>query len=448
MEHQWEQADQLEPWLGRSFVCDSCGREHRVPLRRVVLERGALAALPMYAQERGLRDLLLVCDRRTVEAAGQALLKLCAEAQLPAQLCVLDDDEHGELAASERAIVQLLLHVSPATQALVAVGAGTLHDIVRFAAHRTGRVFLSVPTAPSVDGFASTGAPLILGGFKQTIPACAPDAIFGDLEVLALAPRPMIAAGFGDMLGKYTSLADWQLGQLLLDEPVCELAAEITRQGLELCIRHIDDIASGTEGGVSKLMEGLLLSGISMLLVGHSRPASGAEHHLSHYWEMQFLQAGRQALLHGAKVGVAAVHMAALYREAAALDAPAVQAAVQQRLASPAWLAPDGEAAAIRAGYGAIASQVLAENADALAPASRAAQLRQLAERLSQRWGDVAAVCRRMPAPEQLAAWLQRVGGATAPEQLGIEPELVEGSLRYAKYVRNRYTILRLREWL
>ncbi|CAG7632146.1 sn-glycerol-1-phosphate dehydrogenase [Paenibacillus allorhizosphaerae] len=447
-ENQLKQAHRIEPWLGRSFTCGSCGQQHQVPLRKVVLERGAMAALPAYAQERGLRNLLLVSDRRTAEAAGRKLLALCEEAQLQAQLCVLADDEHGELAADERAVVQLLLHVTPATQAIVAVGAGTLHDIVRFAAHRSGRVFLSVPTAPSVDGFASVGAPLILGGFKQTIPACSPEAIFGDLAVLATAPRPMVAAGFGDMLGKYTSLADWELGRVLLDEPLCELAAEMTRQGLELCIRHTEEIAAGTEKGLRKLMEGLLLSGISMLIVGHSRPASGGEHHLSHYWEMKFLQAGRRALLHGAKVGVAAVKMAALYREAASRGAEAVRQSIRQRLADPGYSAPDSARAAIAAGYGAIATQAFEENAAELDPARRTALQRQLAERLGSRWDAVQAICRSVPAPERLADLLAAAGGPVTADQLGVEPQLVDESLRYAKYVRNRYTIMRLHEWL
>ncbi|MCZ8513285.1 sn-glycerol-1-phosphate dehydrogenase [Paenibacillus filicis] len=445
-EQLMEEAGRIEPWLGRTFVC-VCGETHRVPLRKVVLERGALAALPAYAQERGLRELLLVCDRRTAEAAGQALLERCTEARLQAKLYVLADDEHGELAADERAIVQLLLHMDASAQGLVAVGAGTLHDIVRFAAHRTGRAFLSVPTAPSVDGFASVGAPLIVGGFKQTVPACAPEAIFADLEVLASAPRPMIAAGFGDMLGKYTSLADWELGRLLLDEPVCELAAEMTRRGLGLCVDHAGEIAAGSEVGLRRLMEGLILSGISMLIVGHSRPASGAEHHLSHYWEMRFLQEGRRALLHGAKVGAAAVIMGGYYASTAKLSPGEVRTAVERRLADPASYDPAAAVTAIREGYGGIASSVLAENAAELDPVRRRAQLELIGGRLVSRWDAVRDVCRRVPEPERLAALLAASGGRTTPEQLGIGPGLVEDSLRFAKYVRSRYTILRLQEW-
>lgn len=444
------EANPIERWLNKSFAC-SCGEEHVAPIRKVIIERGALRELAPYALERGYRELLLVADRRTLEAAGRELLQLCEAAQLRASLCVLEDDEHGEIAADERVIVQLLLHVTPSTEAIVAVGAGTIHDAARFVAHRTGRAWLSVPTAPSVDGFASTGAPLIVGGFKQTVPACAPEAIFADAAVLVRAPQAMIAAGFGDMLGKYTSLADWQLGRILFGEPYCELAADITRQGLALCVDHAEDIAAGTEKGVRKLMEGLTLSGISMLLAGNSRPASGGEHHLSHFWEMRFIQERRRALLHGAKVGVAAVRMAALYESAAALTREAAAQAIAARQARGDAPAVARMRAQIAAGYGSLAEQVLRENGlgPASADGSAAEALhRDLPRRIVERWDDIRSVCRSVPSPRELAASLRRAGGLTTVEELGVERELLDESMRYAMYVRNRYTILRLAQWL
>ena len=445
------QAGQIDPWLGRSFTC-GCGSEHEAPIRKVVIDNGALQALPAYALEQGYTELLLVADQRTLEAAGAELLRYCeAAAGLQARLCVLTDDEHGELAADERILVQLMLHVTPTAQAIVAVGSGTIHDAVRFVAHKMNRVFLSVPTAPSVDGFSSVGAPLIIGGFKQTIPACAPEAIFADLKLLSKSPRAMIAAGFGDMLGKYTSLADWQLGQVLFGEAYCELAADMTRQGLALCVDYVDEIAAGTELGMRKLMEGLTLSGISMLLVGNSRPASGAEHHLSHYWEMRFLQQRRRALLHGAKVGAAAVLMAERFAAAAALSPEQAASAIAARRASGDAPALERARADIAAGYGGIAGQVLAENGIAegqTAAEAYAAEQQALAQRIAERWDDVRSVCASVPAPAELAGLLERVGGPAQVAELGIEPGLLQDSLRYAMYVRNRYTILRLGQWL
>jgi glycerol-1-phosphate dehydrogenase [NAD(P)+] len=428
----------LDQWLNTSFSC-SCGNKHEVPLKKVVLERGALKSVAGYLEAAGYRHVTLVADARTYETAGAKLHGLLEAAQLEVSLSVIKNNALGEVAADEEAIVQVLLDTPLSSQALLAVGSGTVHDIVRFVSHRTGRTFLSVPTAPSVDGFSSVGAPLIVRGFKQTIPASAPEAIFADLGVLAAAPQAMVAAGLGDMLGKHTSLADWALGRLLLDEHHCELSARLTLEAVELCTANLTEIAQRSELGMLRLMEGLILSGLSMLMVGHSRPASGAEHHLSHYWEMVLLQQRRRALLHGAKVGVATVLMAQEYRALLNLS----PGEVQRRIASAPTQQEDAQR--IRLAYGAMADQVIAENKSAMtleldAPAFQA--------RLIESWGDVLSIARGIPTPAQLVAWLEAVQGPVTPAQLGVEPELVAQSLDNALFVRNRFTILRLKRWL
>ena len=108
--------------------------------------------------------------------------------------------------------MQVLVRADRENRTYLAVGSGTITDITRFASHRTKADFISIPTAPSVDGYTSPSASLVIERLKQTVIAQPPIAIFADLPTLCAAPRPMIAAGFGDMLGKYTSLADWQLG--------------------------------------------------------------------------------------------------------------------------------------------------------------------------------------------------------------------------------------------
>ena len=46
-------------------------------------------------------------------------------------------------------------------------------------------------------------------------------------------------------------------------------------------------------------MYGLVLSGVAMQMVGFSRPASGSEHHISHFIEMNVLNKENSALCDG-----------------------------------------------------------------------------------------------------------------------------------------------------
>lgn len=261
--------------------------------------------------------------------------------------------------------------------------------------------FISVPTAPSVDGFTSTGAPIIIKGEKKTIPASAPEAIFADLDILINAPQSLVAAGFCDMLGKTTSLFDWKFAHWAAGEPYCPAAERITRQALTDCVNHVQEIAKREVGGIRVLTNALIESGLAMLIFGQSHPASGAEHHLSHYWEMEYLRLGKKQLLHGAKVGAACVEIAKLYhhsmKEERLLKALASSAKDQEKL-----------------------------------------------ERIHSRWEDIMELIKSVPEPSELRKLIRIMDGPATPAELGIDKELLTRSMKEAHQVRlNRYTMLR-----
>ncbi len=129
---------------------------------------------------------------------------------------------------------------------------------------------------------------------------------------------PMLTAGFGDIIGKYTALCDWRLSRQLFDEYYCEEAAILMEQALEKCANNAKALSQRDPAAVEAVTEALILSGVAMGLVGNSRPASGAEHHMAHYWEMDALRRGEEHPLHGNAVGASAVISASLYELAAA----------------------------------------------------------------------------------------------------------------------------------
>jgi len=282
---------------------------------KIVVERDAFAQCAEYVKSKNWTNVLLIADEHTKKAAGDELAEHLTGAGIKVNLCMIDPDKNGDVKADEVSLVQALLAIDQGVDSLLAVGAGTIHDITRFCSDKTGIPFVSIPTAPSVDGFTSVGAPLVVRGTKTTFKAVSPAALFADIEVLTNAPPQMIAAGFGDMTAKFTSLADWRFSHLTAGEPYSEEAAAITERALWQCVDHVEQIAAKEEEGIRILMNALIESGKAMLLFGQSHPASGAEHHLSHFWEMDFIKKGRPQILHGAKVAAATVLIAAVYKQ-------------------------------------------------------------------------------------------------------------------------------------
>ena len=159
-------------------------------------------------------------------------------------------------------------------------------------------------TAPSMDGFTSGVTPLIEKGFKITRNAQTVSDILMDFDVLRAAPRIMIGAGVGDILAKYCCLTDWRISSLLTGEKVNEEAFLLMLDAVRACDESIPQLLRGEAEGVEKLMDALLISGYAMVIAGNSRPASGAEHPMSHFLEMDFLRRGERIPLHGIKVGL------------------------------------------------------------------------------------------------------------------------------------------------
>jgi len=384
---------------------------------------------------RGFSRLCLVADANTYQALGCAVERRLRAARRAVKTVLLSNDE---VVADERHLMQLFVALDGTHQVLLAVGSGTIHDIVRFVGDRARTPFIAVPTAPSVDGYPSSGAPVVLDGFKQTIPARSPLAVFADLSTLCAAPRPMIAAGFGDTLAKYTAHADWQLGHLLWGEPYDEAVAARTLGAVAHCARESTRVARADPGGVHLLMMSLLESGLSMAEIGHSRPASGSEHHLSHFWEMLLLRQGRPAVLHGAKTGVASLIIARLYGRLRAMAPGEVRA----RLAVARLPDSDAEAQRVRAEFGAAGEQVVRDHRAFLAMTS--IRFDDLRTRIAENWGRIQQISDSVPDPEVLAEFLREVGAPTDAAELGLTPAECQRALRFSHYLRNRFTILKL----
>ena len=242
--------------------------------------------------------ILVVADVNTyaVNGVGDCVSEALSESGMAFEKFVFDD-EH--LIPDERAVGSIIIAASEEKiDFIVGIGSGTINDLCRYCAHILGINYAIVATAASMDGYLSTVSPLIVKGVKTTFNAIAAEAVLTEPEILENAPRLMTAAGFGDIIGKYTSLLDWRLSNLLFDEPMVEEAVCMTEKALEIC--------RGELSGAG-VMDALVLSGEAMKLVGSSRPASGAEHHIAHLWEMMFLEEGKTPVLHGVKVGVAAL---------------------------------------------------------------------------------------------------------------------------------------------
>lgn len=299
---------------GYTYTC-SCGREHSVDIRSIAIGKGVISNLPEILSEFRNKKIIVVSDIHTWAIAGERVFKLLQNAGYTGlSAYTLESENYPIVVPDERVVARLLYETPNDTALLLAVGAGTINDICKIVSYKMGIASATVGTAPSMDGYASSMSPLIVNHSKVTYLSHYPYAIVCDSEIMATAPDVMFRAGFGDIVGKYTALADWQLTVKMNHEYYCETTAQLVRNAVDLCVQNAEAYMKREPEAIDCMNEALLLSGIAMGLVGISRPASGCEHHMAHFWELDALKKGIEHPLHGNSVGVGSIVACEAYK--------------------------------------------------------------------------------------------------------------------------------------
>ena len=286
----------------------ACGKHHSCDIGFVAIERGAIRHLKCLCRD--YSSILVVADGNTYAAAGEKTEKALAGKKLTRVIF----SGSTVLIPNEDAIAQVQ-EALPGNALIVGIGSGVIQDLCKYVSFYSGIPYYIVATAPSMDGYASTGAAMITGGMKVTYSAKVPEAILADTEILKDAPFEMIQAGYGDIVGKYSALNDWKLSHAVNGEYLCRSIYDMIMEALEQTLKLADGLVKREEESVRVLMEALVLVGIAMSFAGSSRPASGSEHHLSHFFEIIGIVNSEDYFPHGIDVAYSTVVTAKLREE-------------------------------------------------------------------------------------------------------------------------------------
>ena len=427
----YETPHALNDYLDTRFECN-CGREHYASLKFVSVRKNALEDLPVFAQKLDFKSLYLICDPITYDIAGKRCMEILAAADVKASAVVLKHTGFDEATLGE-----LLINMPDDCDLVVAVGTGAINDMTRYFSFRMHRPFFTVATAAPMDGFASALAVLNINNLKTSIDAQTPTAIIGDTEILKNAPYRMIAAGLGDLLGKATCLCDWKLSKVINGEHYCDRIVELVEQCVADVLQNAGKAKDRDPAVLGNIMEGLVLTGVAMSLYGNSRPASGCEHHMSHYWEMMFEQAGKRPVPHGTQVGVGTVLVLKAVEQflSKAVDFDAA------RKAAASYHEAEWEASIMTA-YGPAAPGVIEMEKKALKNETSARLAR--IDAMEQNWPAIEALLKDLPSSAYVKELLEGLGSPSLPAQIDVDKELLKNTFLYCKETRARYTILQM----
>jgi glycerol-1-phosphate dehydrogenase [NAD(P)+] len=406
--------------------------------RHLTLDAGAIQlTASAFRAAFGERPAVVVADLTTWSVAGQRVEQTLRRAGLATRPpIVLSIPLHADF---DR-VLELQAAIKLADATPVAVGSGTINDLTKLAAHRHGRPYMVVATAASMDGYAAFGASITRDGFKQTMACPAPAAIVADLAIIAEAPTSLTAAGYGDLLGKVTAGADWIVADALDVEAIGANAWELVQGPLGDALGTPERLSRHDMMATEKFFLGLVISGLAMQATQSSRPASGAEHLISHLWEMTGLAEGPNPPSHGTKVGIGTVLVTMLYERLMEHDLTAVDVEAQVAALSSASDVERNVRAALPAGE--VADRAVVET---MAKHPTPDQLQDRLTLLRECWpGLRERIAGQLVPPAELRRRLHALGAASHPGAIGIDPTRLRADLLAARLIRRRYTVLDL----
>ena len=201
---------------------------------------------------------------------------------------------------------------------------------------------------------------------------------------------------------------------------------------------NLEEIKARSSKGIQLLTEALLLSGITIMIIGHTRAVASVEHNIAHYWEMMQLLHGKLPPSHGASVGVSTLLVLPVFKafaqeDLSKLDLEQVRRERLERPERVKWM--------YRAYEKTAAETIMAENeGDFL---SWEEQKRRIL-RAQTRFQELRAIITELPSYETLESAMRFLGCQTVPEQCGVDSGLLNLSMRCAKDYRTRYTLFKL----
>lgn len=401
------------------------GEPLTVPVRKVAIGTGLAAEAGALIAPLGLgRQLAVVMDPDTRAAMGDAVVAALGSHH-HVDVLMLGPHPHPDME-----VVDKVRAASEEAHGLIAVGSGSINDIAKHAAHLAGKPYAVFGTALSMNGYTSASAAITEKGLKKSLASTAPKGVFLDLDVLAAAPKRLIAAGFGDSICRCTAQTDWLMSHFIRGTRYRDIPFVLQQEEEEALMADPGRLVAGDRAAVALLARMLVLSGFGMTLAGGSYPASQSEHLIAHYIDMR----GRNLPLayHGEHIAVTTVTMARL----------------QERMLGQGSLAIRANADTLSVFTREFGPALGAECWNAFRPKLLDGEgAAALNHRLAADWPVIrqrlAAVSR--PAAEVEAA-LVSVGAPVKPEDLGIPSAFYDEALRNARRIRDRFGMLDLAE--
>ena len=421
----------VDKYLNVPLECD-CGRTHYAPIKACSIGPGAIYDLLGYVQQYGYLKPYIICDKITYQIAGIKCEQQLKDAGYDVKVLILKHMNFDEATLGE-----IVINKPDDCDLMIGCGTGSITDMLRYSSFKLGLPCFTVATGAPMDGFSASVGIMNVDNLKATMPAHSTEVIIGDTDILSGAPFRMSLAGFGDLIGKLTALNDWRIAVIVKGDHYCEDMDKLVTAYVDDIMGKAEAIKNKDPEALGAIFNALLLTGATISLYGTSRPISGSEHHISHYWEAIGDQLGKAFAMHGEQVAVGTV-LSLMVSEKLREKKIDFDAARSKAVAydKAAW---EQEVHRV---YGSAAEAIirLEEKAGKNEVEGKLCRI----DTIEKRWDEIKALLDGAYSSTALRKMLKELGCPSDPIDIGIDAAFLRDSFLYCKETRNVYTVYQL----
>ena len=409
-------------------------------IKAIVVEDNAIYQAPkLLKQYFNSSKVFIVADENTMNAVGCKLIDIL-HSNFEIKSYVFPGKPRPKVNIENAEILKSQLKTHEGVP--ISVGSGVITDLVKYSAHQLGKPFLAIATAASMDGYASSGVPISIKGFKKTNPCSTAKVIIADLEILANSPVEMTSWGYGDRAGKICAGADWIIADYLRIERITQESWDLVQDRLRNDLTKSNLVKNNDKNVIKELISGLVMVGIASEIHGNTRPASGAEHQIAHLWEMDNVQYQGNPLSHGICVAIGSLTILKIYEWLLKQNLQLLNA--KTIVQSRRKLSDLIDEINFKFSSSDIASRAIEATS---AKYLKDEYLFERIEFIKQTWANLSKkLSIQLISTEELKNKFEQAGIPINSESVGISKEYLCETLAKARFIRSRYTILDLLE--
>ena len=398
-------------------------RKYGIPIKKIEIDKSLDGKESLLiSQLHPNQNLLIVSDQFTHKALGSRIYKNL-------QGKVKADEYIWESPSSSIEGVEFLRKKIEDYDGVIAVGSGTVSDSIKYATFLEKKSYSVFATTP-MNAYTTGTASISFDGIKKSLVAHYAQGVFFDLEVLSMCPKRLTAAAFADVICRTTAQVDWLMSHKILKTDYQTAPYSLLALYEKDMIESASLIAKGDIEALALLTRISAIMGLGTSFTQTTHVGSMGEHGISHYIDM-FAKDNHPGTSHGEQVGIATISISKIQNSILNKDTPPIIKPTQ---------IPEQEI------IQKLGHQMLDTIHDAMKTKifdeKRAEMINNF---FHKNWLEFVQPLREKMLDFDII-WnsMGECGALRTPEDAKLDSNFYKDALRYARFIRDRYTILDL----